>query len=216
MSRRSFGFFVAVLAGLASLVMWSRLTPEIVTHWNIRGEPDDWPSRTFVALFLPAMILALTGVLHILPRIDPRGANYGRFQDVYWKVGNGVIALMLVLHVAMLANGAGAEVGVMRVMAGSIGALLILLGNSLARVQPNWFMGIRTPWTLDSPDVWRRTHTLGAWLFGGAGGLTVAAVLIPGSAALTVAFIAVIAAGLASVIASFVFWKQEEQRRAGA
>lgn len=216
MRNRWIGLLAAVLAGAASLAVWNRLPPEVATHWNLRGEPDDWSSRGFVAWFAPAMILLMTGVLQVLPRIDPRGKNYEKFRDVYWLIGNLVIVFLLVLHLAMLANGAGAPVDVTRVLAGSLGVLFVLLGNYLGRVKPNWFIGIRTPWTLDNPEVWRRTHRVGGWLFVAAGLVTVVCALVPATGALTVAFVGVMVAAVGSALLSLVFWAQARKGRTDA
>ncbi len=78
MIKQWLGLALAGVGFIASLLNGSRLAPEIATHWNIRGGPDDWSSPTFVVPFMPGMIVAMTVLLNVLPRIDPRGANYAR------------------------------------------------------------------------------------------------------------------------------------------
>jgi len=211
MRSRWLGIAAALLAVIISIVLWPKLPPELVTHWNPRGDPDGSSSRVWAVVAGPAIILGLTLLLQVLPRIDPWRENYARFADLYWLVMNGLLLCVLVLHVAVLAAGAGAGVSVQRVSAGGLAVLMLVLGNSMGRLRRNWFMGVRTPWTLDSPDVWRRTHRVAAWLFVGAGILTGGAALIPRINPLVVGFVAVIVAALGSAALSLVFWLQERR-----
>lgn len=210
MRNRWLGLAVAFAAMIASLVFWRSLPAEVVSHWNLRGRPDGTSSRLVTALVGPAAILALTLIFQLLPRIDPKRDNYSRFRDVYWLVVNALCLWILVLHVALLASGAGAPVSPEHVLAGSSAVLMVVLGNSLGRVRPNWFMGIRTPWTLEYPEVWRRTHRMAAWLFVAAGIVTGVAVLIPGVRPLEIALVATAAAVIVSILGSLVYWYQEK------
>jgi uncharacterized membrane protein len=208
---RWLGFAAALVAVIASLVFWPRLPPDVVTHWNLRGEPDGTSTRLMAALLGPGAMLGLTVLFRFLPRIDPRGRNYPRFQRVYWLVVNALILWVLVFHVALLASGAGAVVNLQHVIAGCSAVMMLVLGNSLGRIQPNWFMGIRTPWTLESPEVWRRTHRAGAWLLVGSGVITAAALFVPGVNPLGTALVATLVAALVSVVLSLVYWFQEKR-----
>ncbi len=211
MRSRWLGLAAALVAALASAVLWRHLPPEVVTHWNLRGEPDGWSSRTFAALFGPLVILAVTLLFQVVPRIDPRRANYAKFIDVYWFVANGVILFITVLHLILLSAGIGAPVGAPRLLAGLLAVLMIVLGNLLGRIRPNWFIGVRTPWTLESAEVWRKTHRAAAWLFVLAGVATGLAVLIPSANPLRVSVVAVIVAAVASAGLSLVLWLKENR-----
>jgi uncharacterized membrane protein len=191
-------------------LLWSRLPPEVVTHWNLRGEPDGWMSRGAAALLGPALVLVFTGIAQVLPTIDPRRENYARFSSAYWLVINGLILFFAFLHVAVLVSGAGARLSIERVIVGGLAVLLLVVGNALGRIRPNWFLGIRTPWTLESPDVWRKTHRLAAWLFVSAGLVVGAAAFLPFLNPLVVAFVAAIIAAAVPALLSLVFWFREK------
>ena len=211
MRNRWLGLGAAIAAGIVSLFFWGRLPAEVVTHWNLRGEPDGTSSRTVAALAGPLLLLGLTVLFQFLPRLDPRRQNYARFEPVYWLVVNGILIWLLVLHTALLAAGSGAAVSLQHLIAGSSAVLLVVLGNSFGRIQPNWFMGIRTPWTLDHPEVWRRTHRMAAWLFVLAGIGTGLALLVPGVNPLGIALWATVTAAAVSLLFSLVFWLQEKR-----
>jgi uncharacterized membrane protein len=125
---------------------------------------------------------------------------------------NGIILLMGALHVAVLANALGAPVNVARLMPASIGLLLILLGNYFGQVEPNWFLGIRTPWTLSSDTVWRKTHRTGAWLFVAGGLLMVACTFLERTAVYVVFGMTIALVAVVPIVLSYVLWRREQAR----
>lgn len=199
-------FVVIAVAGLASALAWNRLPAEVPTHWNVRGEPDGWSPRIMAALLLPLLVAGIAAGLRVLPKIDPRRENYEKFVDAYWIMGNCLGVFFGLLHVAVMASSVGYPIDISRVAAGGIGVLMAISGNYLGRVRPNWFLGIRTPWTLENPEIWRRTHRLTGWLFVGAGIVIVGAALVAGPWVPRVVISAVLAAVLVPFVASFIFW----------
>src|SRR5258706_9717234 len=174
MRRRWFGLVIAALAVGVSIWAYPQLPPTIATHWNVGGTADGFSSRATAVLIMPLVIIGLTGLFNVLPKLDPRRANYAKFIGTYWLIANAVILFILVGHGMIIATGLGYPVKVDRFMPIGVGLLLIVLGNFLTRVEPNWFIGIRTPWTLSSDTVWRKTHRTGGGV-GVPGGLFIAA-----------------------------------------
>jgi len=208
MRSRWFGYIAVALSAALSVWVYPRLPPQVATHWDLRGEPDGFSPRLLAVALLPVVMLALRGVLAVLPSIDPKGENYRKFADTYWLLFNGMIGFMLLLHAVIVAHGIGYPVRVDRIAVGGIGLLFMLIGNFLGRVEPNWFIGIRTPWTLSSNAVWRRTHRVGGWIFVAGGGAIVATVFLPASALPiflgTVGLVVVV-----PVVLSYLLWKRE-------
>lgn len=213
MRSRWFGLVVAALAAALSVWAYARLPDTVATHWNLRGEPDGYSSRLAAAIIMPLAILGLTLLFNVLPRLDPRRDNYGKFRDSYWLLTNGVLAFLLAAHGLVLASGMGYTVQVDRVLPLAIGLLLAFLGNYLTRVEPNWFVGIRTPWTLSSDAVWRKTHRTGGWLFV-VGGLVIAgAAFAPAGVFFRVIVPTLVAVTAIPVVQSYVLWKRESRER---
>jgi uncharacterized membrane protein len=212
MRKRWFGLVLVAVALALSLWAYPRLPETVPTHWNLRGEADGYSSRLVAVLGVPAGLLALALLFQILPRIDPRGANYAKFRDTYWLLVNGVLGLLLALHVLVLAIGMGAGVNVNRAIAVGGGLLLMLVGNYLGRVEPNWFLGVRTPWTLSSETVWRKTHRTAAWLFV-AGGvvLVVMGLARPVNQMPLLAATAAVVAGI-PIVQSYILWRREKMK----
>lgn len=194
---------------LTTLAFWGALPARIPTHWNFRGEVDGWSPRWPGAFLVPAIALALWLLLPFLRRVDPRRENYERFDETFYILLNVMIAYMAVIHVLTLGSAVGWPVDVARVMMALIGVTFVALGNFLPRVRSNWWMGIRTPWTLESERVWKETHRVAGWTFVAGGSLAILAQLVvPHPWRVAVSFIGLMAGGLIPVVWSFVLWRR--------
>ena len=213
MRRRWFGLVIAALAVVVSIWAYPQLPPTIATHWNVRGTADGFSGRATAVLIMPLVIIGLTGLFNVLPKLDPRGANYAKFIDTYWLIANAVILFILIGHGMIVATGLGYPVKVDRFMPIGIGLLFIVLGNYLTRVEPNWFIGIRTPWTLSSDTVWRKTHRTGGWLMVVGGFVLAASVFLPQGAFPPLLVAAILIVAVIPVVQSYILWKREQDDR---
>jgi uncharacterized membrane protein len=212
MRSRWFGLGVAVVAVAMSVWAYPQLPPTVATHWSLNGTPDGFSSRLTAVSIMPVTILVMTGLFSVLPRLDPRGENYAKFFGTFWLICNAVILFILVAHAMILASGLGYSVKIDRLMPIGIGLLFVLLGNYLTRVEPNWFVGIRTPWTLSSDTVWRKTHRTGGWLMV-IGGLVVAScAFLPHGAFLPLLIVAILVMAVIPIVQSYVLWKREQSK----
>jgi uncharacterized membrane protein len=208
--------FIAGVAAALSIWAYPRLPETVVTHWNLRGEPDGYSSRFWAVTIMPLVILAVTGLFRILPKLDPRRENYEKFLSSYWLITNAVLAFLGVAHALLIGYGLGYHVQFDRLMPLSVGLLVAFLGNYLTRVEPNWFVGIRTPWTLSSVTVWRRTHRTGGWLFVFGGIVIALAAFAPRGAVMPIIVATVVVASVIPVVQSYVLWRRERASRAPA
>ncbi len=196
---------MVVFAALA----WPHLPERMAVHWNSSFQPDRWGSRAGGAGLLPALALGFWLVLPLLRRIDPKRANYARWDPTFWLVLNLVVLLMAAMEVAIVGLGLGWPIDMHRVILVTLGLLFLALGNYLPRVRSNWWVGIRTPWTLSSERVWRETHRLGGRTFVAGGLVTMVAALVPVQVAPWVALLGLLLAGFVPVVYSYVLWRRE-------
>ena len=209
MRRRWVGMLlVTAMLGL-SLWAYPQLPERMPTHWNVRGEVDGWSGR-WAVFMQPAMALVLMVLLPLLRKIDPRRENYARFEPTFWLLINLVVGFLLIVHVMMIGSALGwplppTDVVVMM----AVGVLLIMLGNYLPRVRSNWWMGIRTPWTLSSERVWRSTHRLGGRTFVLGGLILLASPLLPASVRGYAIITAVTVSALIPAVWSYIDWRRE-------
>ena len=204
------GLLVVALAAGFSVWAYPQLPAQVATHFDLHGQANGWSSRLAAALFVPALGIVLALVFTVLPHIDPRGANYAKFGPTYWTIANAVLVLVAALQVLVLGKALGWDVNMTRVASLGVGGLLVVLGNLMTRIRPNWFVGIRTPWTLSSDTVWRRTHRFGGIAFMIAGLCVAFTALLASSWALVGAIGVAGAAALGSVVYSYVIWKAEQ------
>lgn len=213
MRSRWFGLVIAALAAGVSIWAYPQLPPTVATHWSLRGTPDGFSSRLAAVSIIPSVILVMTGVFAVLPKVDPRRENYARFLSTYWLIANAVILFMLIAHGMIVATGLGYSVKIDRLMPLGVGALFIVLGNYLTRVEPNWFIGIRTPWTLSSDTVWRKTHRTGGWLMVLGGFAVAACAFLPYGAFVPLFVVAILVMAVIPIAQSYVLWKREQRDR---
>ena len=156
-----------IMAGmfLMAALTWSSAPERIPVHWNAAGQVDRYGGKVEGLLAIPLMTLGIYLLLLVLPRFDPGRANYARFAGTYLLLRLGLVILLALLYAVVLLWIRGYPVDVSTVVPLAVGALLIVLGNLMGKIRPNWFVGIRTPWTLSSKVSWIRTHRLGGWLF---------------------------------------------------
>lgn len=152
------------------------LPEKVPTHWNIRMEPDQWKSREevranpFVTLYaFPTGMAALAVLALALPWLSPRTFSVDEFRSTFDYGIALALALMGYLHVVILIGLLGGAGPSVKALFAGMCLFFALIGNILGKVRSNFWMGVRTPWTLASPRVWERTHRMAAWLFVVAG-----------------------------------------------
>jgi uncharacterized membrane protein len=169
---------LAILGGmfLAAAIAWPSTPDRIPVHWNTAGEVDGDGSRVQGLLLLPGIALVQYLILRFLPLMDPGRVNYANFQGAYDTIRVALIVLLAVVYGLVHAHLRGGTVDVGLVVPMLLCALFVVVGNTLGKLRPNWFVGIRTPWTLSSKEAWIRTHRLVGWLMVGLGLATIAIV----------------------------------------
>jgi len=201
-------------SSFASLLAWSRMPERVPVHVGLDGTVDRYGSRWEAVLIGPGAILVLWGILALVGRVDPRRVAATPEEREESRAGrealeSAALIFCALLHGAMLVWGLGFLREPGRLFGAVFAAFLILGGNVLGRVRPNWFIGIRTPWTLSSDEVWRRTHRLGGRLMVAAGLLLVpASLLLPSRWAVVAAGALLVAALLAPVVWSYALWRR--------
>ena len=209
--RKSLPFILIAVALAASLWTWPRLPDTLPTHWDSSGRVDGTSSKPFALFLIPSIAAALAVALQLLPRIDPRQANYEKFRSSYDLMVTLTVATLVAIHLATIASALGWPIPVTKIVAASVGVLLVAVGNVLPRARPNFFFGIRTPWTLSSDSVWMRTHRVGGYALV-AGGLLQIVVAILGEAGAGIWPVAVILAISIGLVAySYLLWRREQR-----
>jgi uncharacterized membrane protein len=214
MSKRWLGLVFILASVVFSLAVYGKLPDQVATHFGPTGEADGWSSRSFAAFGLPLLSFFIYSLLSALPQIMPRRENYERFSDTYWTIITVIIAFMAVTHVVVLGLALGWPIDVPTFVLLGVGAMFVIMGNLMPRVKSNWMLGIRTPWTLDSENVWRETHRLGGRTMVVAGIVTMVAAFLPDAIRPWIAFGALLFGAMIPAVYSYILWRREKQAAA--
>ncbi|HZQ92220.1 MAG TPA: DUF1648 domain-containing protein [Terriglobales bacterium] len=204
---------VFVLVALASsVVLYSSLPERVPMHWNAQGQVNGYGSRLFAALFVPAIMAAMTLLFAALPWLSPRKFEVnGRANGaVYLQVLLVVLGFLAAIHALILTAATGRHLNMNMAITGAVCGLFAVLGAFLPRLRRNFYVGIRTPWTLASEEVWHATHVFAAKWFiaGGIVGLLLTLIIRNFWAPLVVLMLA----GGVPIVHSLVYYKRLEHR----
>jgi uncharacterized membrane protein len=211
----------AILAGMVGVSLWAwDQIPDgarIAVHFDLSGEPDRYGSKLEALTAMPIVLVAITLLLYALPWLDPRRANVEASAKFWNAIAIGVSVLLAYIHVLLVLTATGTAIKMGSAIVPAINVLFILLGNYLAKTRSNWFAGVRTPWTLSSEHSWEKTHRWTGRLFvlSGLAGLT-AWLVTDTNTAMIISLAALFATIIAAFVMSYVFWKNDPNRVAGA
>lgn len=196
-------------AVIAGALFWDQLPEQMASHWNANDEVDGYMSKFWGVWMVPLMTLGMFGIFLLVPVIDPLKANIAKFRSVFNLFILLITAFMLYVHGLTLAWNLGYEFRMSSAMLPFMGVLFIFIGYMLRQAKRNWFIGIRTPWTLSSDTVWNKTHQLGSVLFMASGVLAFLGALFGGTIAMYLTLIPMLGSALFVVIYSFVLYQRE-------
>ena len=160
-----------IMVGLivAAFFIYPHLPEQVPIHWNLKGEVDSYAGRTLGAFLMPFIVLGVYLMMILLPVIDPRRDNYFRFRNAY-RLMRWILVLFLGgLYVLTMLFSLGYDVNISMIVKAGVALLLTVIGNFMGQFRHNYFVGIKTPWTLANEEVWQQTHRLGGriWVLGG-------------------------------------------------
>ncbi len=156
-----------VMAGLVltALLAYPQLPDQVPSHWNIRGEVDGYQGQFGGAFFIPLMTLGIYLLMLVLPVIDPKRENYPRFRGAYTFLRWGMVLFMAILYGVTILSALGYGVDVDVLIKAMVAGLFTIIGNYMGQFRHNYFVGIKTPWTLANEEVWQKTHRMGGKLW---------------------------------------------------
>ncbi|PWA10809.1 SdpI family protein [Flavobacterium laiguense] len=192
--------------------IWNTLPNKVPTHWNYKGEVDHWGDK-FSLIGLLFMLPVFTyALMLVIPKIDPKkriALMGGKFYQLkfFLVLFMSILALFIIF---ITKNQSFSSPNLVYVIAG---VLLIVFGNYFKVIQPNYFIGIRTPWTLENNEVWKVTHVFAGklWVVGGL--VIVLGGLIFENHSFSIAFISlVVVLAVVPMVYSYIKFKELEKK----
>jgi len=198
---------VALVVGL---VLYARLPDPMPSHWNAAGEVDDYMPKFWGIFLMPIVTTVLVGLFLLIPQIDPLKANIAQFRDIFNWFIVAFVAYMLYIYALTLAASLGYSFNMTIMLIPVVGLLFIGVGYMMSKARRNFFIGIRTPWTLSSETVWDETHKLGSKMFMVGGVVTIVSAFL-GEKGIWLLMVAMLAAAFVPIVYSYILWKRENK-----
>jgi uncharacterized membrane protein len=196
----------AVLA--ATAVAYPHLPNTIPMHWDAHGNVTGWGAKGM--LFIdPGIMAGILLLFVVLPWLSPKQFEMDSFRSTYLYIMAMILTLVGYVHALVLAAGLSMAIDMTRAVEGGLCLLIALLGNVLGKVRRNFYVGVRTPWTIANEQVWNATHRFAAktCVAGGLVGFLTVTLRAP----FWVPIAWILIGALAPVIYSLIFYKQLER-----
>jgi len=198
---------VAVI--IAAIWVYPLLPARVPSHWGISGQVDGWTTPLEHMLMFPGMMVGMYLLFLLLPHIEPRRQHFIESWGFYQMIRNFMMVFFAFMYgLTTYAAVTNNPVAIDKIIPVTVGVLFLFIGNYLTQVKSNFFMGIRTPWTLDNETNWQKTHRLGAYTFAIGGVLFLLSPFLPTPINFYLPMVGVTIAGFLPILMSFIWFKQ--------
>jgi uncharacterized membrane protein len=203
---------ILVLTFAVPIIAYPYLPDPMASHWGLSGEADGYLPKIWGLFLIPLISAGLALLLLAIPRIDPLRENIEKFMETFDSFIIVLLLFFLYIQQLVILWNLGLRFNLAQVLSPAFGVLLYACGILTGRAKRNWFIGVRTPWTLSSDRVWDRTHAIGGKLFRIAGILAFLGILLPGIVWLLILG-PVLLVSLYLVVYSYLEFRKEETSR---
>ena len=200
---------VILISVVAGIIVYDQLPDLMASHWNANDQVDGYMSKFWVVFMMPLINVGLLVLFLVIPYIDPLKENIAKFRGIF----NSFIFVMALfmtyvwsLTVLWNLDAGSFELG--SALLPAMGLLFIFVGYMIRTARRNWFIGIRTPWTLSSDHVWKETHRVGGNLFMISGGITILGIFF-GVNAVWFVLVPVLGSTVFLYIYSYILYRSE-------
>ena len=207
--------FLVFVSILSSLYFYKNFPDLVPIHWNMAGEADSWGSPFKSAFMFPVLNIGIYLLFLIIPYMDPKKERYEQFASTYHIFKTAIILFLSLIYFTASFSALGYDINITRVVTTFVGALFVVIGNYMSKIKQNWFLGIRTPWTLSSEEVWNKTHRLGGKMFLLSGLLMMSISYFDIKYRIAIVVTILLLSVLVSPLYSFYLYNKEEKEKHG-
>ncbi len=201
-------FGIIILSFAISIYYYPQMPEKLASHWNAVGQVNGYMSKFWGLFLMPVISVGLLLLFILIPRIDPLKSNIQEFRKYY----DGFVVLIMVflfyLHLLTIFWNSGHTFNMITFLSPAFAILFYYSGILIENAKRNWFIGIRTPWTMSSDKVWNKTHKIGGKLFKIAGILALFAIFFE-SYAILVIIVPLIIVSIYTVVYSYFEYQKE-------
>ncbi|NOQ38366.1 DUF1648 domain-containing protein [archaeon] len=182
MERREYLIWAIIaLMFISGASIYSSMPETMATHWDADGNVNGYSTRIVGVFLIPVLTLGIYLLFRAIPHIAVYRKNIESFKEYYFYLKIGLVAFLAVVQSAVIAANRGYAFDMSYIIMPAMGILFYGVGIIIEKTKKNFFIGIRTPWTLSSDKVWEKTNRLGSKMFRVFGVLAVLSLLVPGS-----------------------------------
>ncbi len=159
---------ITIIPFIYLLIIWNEIPKVIPLHWNFKGEIDNYGPKSILFLLIPGIPLFVHLLFLLMPFADPKG-KISQMGNKYMRIKFITVGLMALVATYITAISTALLDFSIHTITLILSVVFMAFGNYFKVIKPNYFLGIRTPWTLENEIVWKKTHELGGklWFFGG-------------------------------------------------
>ena len=203
---------IIVIPYIYLYTVWNSLPESVPTHFDLAGNPNDWSSKTSLIFIVGALSIGMYLLMVVIPYLDPK-KKLDQMGGKYYNFRFLLTVFFSVLATYLVYIGKEGSIKNPKILLSLIGFLIAMIGNYFQTVRPNYFIGIRTPWTLESEQTWKKTHRLGGrmWMAGGVL-IVLLSFFIASKTAFMIAFFTIIAIiSIVPVVYSYFEFQKENR-----
>ena len=199
---------IILLSFAIGVYFYPQMPDRIASHWNIQGQVDGYISRFWGLFLMPFVSVGMLMLFLLIPKIDPMKANIEKFRKYFDNFIILITAFLFYIYLLTIFWNINLRFNMVQMMVPALGLLFYYCGILMENSKRNWFIGIKTPWTLSSDKVWEKTHKIGGKLFKIMGIVSLLAIYFQNYAFFFVIF-SVIGVSIYTVIYSYIEYRKE-------
>ncbi len=199
---------IILISFIVAFYVYPKMPNEMASHWNIKGEVDDYMSKLWGTFLIPFLSFVLFFLLVMIPELDPLKKNVKDFRKHYDRFVLVMVTFLFYIYLLTIFWNLDYHFNMTQLIAPSFAALFYYIGVLTQHAKRNWFIGIRTPWTLSSEEVWNKTHKRSGVLFKLSGFIALFGVILPNQAIWFILLPVIISAIYLIIYSYFEFKKQ--------
>ena len=174
-----FPIILIIASFLIGIYFYPFLPDQVATHWGSNNQVNGYSSKAFGLFFMPILSVVLFFLFISLPKIDPYKKNFDQFKKYFQNFINLIFAFFFYIYLIIIVWNLGINFNMIQVLCPAFAALFYYAGVLMSHAKRNWFVGIRTPWTMANEKVWDKTHKIGGKLFKLTGLISLLSFILP-------------------------------------
>jgi uncharacterized membrane protein len=202
-----------VASWVFAFYFYAHFPAQVVSHWNFEGQPNGYMGKAGGAFAIPSLIVGIYLLFLALPLLDPKNERYAEFGEIFHFFKASIVFVLFGVYIASGFYNLGYPVSINLVVSILVGLLLIGLGNYMGKIKRNWFIGVRTPWTLSSENVWNKSNRFGGFTMVLFGLLVIASPLLPKKMGMFLFLAGALLATVGTIAYSFWIYRKEQNQK---